>query len=170
MVQLALERVRIRHLSGALRGRVAIVAGEACDHTRAIALALAEAGVAVAIVAPLAEWVASTADTIRARGSIALGVASALDDETSADRLIAHAEQRLGPIDALVVRSTTGAPALRERVLPSMAARGIGRVIEVRDGTDEPRRGDPGGAVLTLRFPLADTPERSAEAVLAALA
>ena len=86
-----------------LAGRVAIVTGAGRNIGRAIALALADAGAAVAVNgrANRAEVDAVVAE-IESRGGRALAVMADVSDEAAVQRMAAAAAERLGRVDILV--------------------------------------------------------------------
>jgi 3-oxoacyl-[acyl-carrier protein] reductase len=86
-----------------LAGRVALVTGAGRNIGRAIALALAEAGAAVAVNGRRnrAE-VDAVAAEIEARGGKALAVLADVSDEAAVGKMIDAAAQKLGRIDILV--------------------------------------------------------------------
>jgi 3-oxoacyl-[acyl-carrier protein] reductase len=90
-------------MSNELAGRVAIVTGAGRNIGRAIALALADAGAAVAVNgrASRAEVDAVVAE-IESRGGKALAVMADVSDEAAVQRMAAAAVERLGRIDILV--------------------------------------------------------------------
>ncbi|HVC11045.1 MAG TPA: SDR family NAD(P)-dependent oxidoreductase [Burkholderiales bacterium] len=141
-----------------LKGRVALVTGASRGIGRSIALALAEAGADVAVNyherAAEAETVAAA---IRALGrrSVALGADVSNGDEVA--RLVADAQDALGPIDVLVNNAgmalRRGIEALTEAnfdrtiavnlksaflctqaLWPGMRARGWGRIVNISSG------------------------------------
>src|SRR5438445_9711256 len=90
-------------MSNELAGRVAVVTGAGRNIGRAIALALADAGAAVAVNgrANRAEVDAVVAE-IQSRGGRALAVMADVSDETAVQRMAAAAAERLGRVDILV--------------------------------------------------------------------
>jgi len=90
-------------MSKELAGRVAVVTGAGRNIGRAIALALAEAGAAVAVNgrANRAEVDAVVAE-IESRAGKALAVMADVSDENAVQRMIAAAVDRLGRIDIVV--------------------------------------------------------------------
>jgi NAD(P)-dependent dehydrogenase (short-subunit alcohol dehydrogenase family) len=149
-------------LSG-LQGKAALVTGAGDDIGRAVALALARAGVKVAINAcdpAAAERVAEEARRLGAEAVTAAGDVSRLDAAISVANL---ARERLGPIDilahcvgirphSLVVDSPidewrtvmdTNCSSffyLAQQVLPAMTARGFGRLVAVSVALDDRAR------------------------------
>ena len=90
-------------MSKELAGRVAMVTGAGRNIGRAIALALADAGAAVAVNgrADRAAVDAVVAE-VESRGSKALAVMADVSDEAAVQRMTASAVERLGRIDILV--------------------------------------------------------------------
>ena len=88
--------------------RVALVTGGAKRIGRGIALALAEAGFAVAVHCRASRAEAeATARDIRARGVRAAVLAADLGDESAVRRLLADAAAALGPVGVLVNNAST---------------------------------------------------------------
>ncbi len=85
-----------------LDGRVAIVAGAAHGIGRAIALALAEAGAAVACLDIDGDAAQTTARAVGEAGSRSVAIRCDATDEASVSAAIADAAQRLGPPRVLV--------------------------------------------------------------------
>ena len=133
-----------------LNGRVALVTGGSKGLGRAIAAALVDEGARVGIASRSAERIGETAAEIGARGYVFDS-----EDLDAVPGLLASVEADLGPID-IYVANTGGPPggadplgfsraqweaahrslvlspmAFLERLLPSMAARGWGRVVAV---------------------------------------
>lgn len=118
-----------------LAGKVALVAGTDARTVLDVVRALARNRMPVAAVAPdrvamttaAAEWTHGDASVIAVTGDPA--------DPQLWHRVAPHAEQRLGPIDVLVL---AGEPAMHDLVvaalLPDMAARARGVIIEVGAG------------------------------------
>lgn len=146
-----------------LHSRVALVTGGGRGIGRATALALAEAGAAVGILARSPEELDRTLGELRAAGSTAAAAARAdLADPKSLEHAIDRLTADLGPVDILVnnagVSWPVGATAsidpdefaeavainltgpLRciRRVLPGMLERGWGRIINVTTGAAQP--------------------------------
>jgi 3-oxoacyl-[acyl-carrier protein] reductase len=86
-----------------LVGRVAIVTGASRNIGRAIALALAEAGAAVAVNGRAnREAAAAVVGEIEARGGKALAVIADVSDEVAVERMTQATAERFGRIDILV--------------------------------------------------------------------
>ncbi|UXN57087.1 SDR family NAD(P)-dependent oxidoreductase [Phyllobacterium zundukense] len=86
-----------------LKGRVALVTGASRNIGRAIALALAEAGASIAIVARSDQAAAeSVAREVEAHGSRAIVLLGDVAQEADAARLVGQAVDALGGLDLLV--------------------------------------------------------------------
>lgn len=147
-------------MSGALAafrldGRVAVVVGAAHGIGRAISIAFAEAGAAVACVDVEADRAAATAETIRAAGGRATGFACDVADEVAiraaADaierglgraRVLVNGAATLdvgGPVletglaawNRVVAVNLTGAFLMTKAILPAMIAAGGGSIIHI---------------------------------------
>lgn len=88
--------------SSRLRGQVGIVTGGGRGIGRGICLALADAGMGLAVISRTSEQTQDTVDLAESRGVPALGFAVDVRDATALARLLPQVEQRLGPIDLLV--------------------------------------------------------------------
>ncbi len=90
-------------MSKELAGRVAVVTGAGRNIGRAIALALADAGAAVAVNGRTsrADVDAAVAE-IESRGGKALAVMADVSDEAAVQRMVAAALERFGRLDVLV--------------------------------------------------------------------
>jgi len=141
--------------TNSVRGQVAVVTGAGRGIGRAIALALAEAGAWVAVCARSEDQITETAREIVARDGRALVVPADVSIRSDVEHLIAQVEQALGPVDLLVNNAGRALPvgAIAETdpdewwqtmevnvrgslycsraVLPSMLARGRGRIVNV---------------------------------------
>lgn len=85
-----------------LHGYVAIITGAGSGIGRATALALAQAGVHVALAARTTQNLEVVAHDITTNGGIALVIPTDVGDETQVERLIAHSYKRFGRLDILV--------------------------------------------------------------------
>ncbi|HEU5322562.1 MAG TPA: SDR family NAD(P)-dependent oxidoreductase [Methylomirabilota bacterium] len=140
--------------TGGLMARVALVTGGGRGIGRAIALALARAGLDVAVGARSVDQVEAVAGQARAAGVKALGVELDVTEPRSVDHAVWHTVTTLGPVDVLVnnagiaesapfVRTgpelwerhlrvnATGPFLLTRAALPGMLERRWGRVINV---------------------------------------
>jgi len=100
-----------------LQGKVAIVTGASRGIGRAIALAMAEAGAAVAVVArtvsengPLRGTITKTTEQIQARGGKALPIQANVAEETEVANMVQTVLRELGHIDILVNNAGTNIP------------------------------------------------------------
>lgn len=137
-----------------LSGRVAAITGGNGGIGRGIALALAEAGAAIAILARNEEKNRETVDELHQRGAAAIAVRLDVTDRTGLKPAVDEVAKRAGPIDILVNNAGIAIPggALRleaeqwDRVLEtnlnscfflsqlvahSMAARKTGKIINI---------------------------------------
>jgi NAD(P)-dependent dehydrogenase (short-subunit alcohol dehydrogenase family) len=87
---------------GPLAGTVALVTGAGRGIGRAISLALAEAGAAGGVCARSADQLDAVADEITNAGGSAAAYAADITTEGVAEKLVAWAEQELGPVTTLV--------------------------------------------------------------------
>jgi len=141
-----------------LAGQVAIVTGGGRGIGRAIVLALAAAGAAVAAVSRTESQLRETVAAVEAQGGRAIASSSDVTDQAAVERMVADIEQRLGPIDLLVndagsfgaigpvwevdpqqwwrdVETNLRGPFLTCRaVLPGMIARRRGKLINLSGG------------------------------------
>jgi short-subunit dehydrogenase len=85
-----------------IRGGVAVVTGASSGVGRAVAIALAQRGAAVALVARRRAELEQVASEIRSRGGRAEVLECDVSDSAAVARAAAEARQRLGPIDILV--------------------------------------------------------------------
>jgi NAD(P)-dependent dehydrogenase (short-subunit alcohol dehydrogenase family) len=137
-----------------LDGRVALVTSAG----RAIALALSDAGAAVAVCARSQDAVTCVADEIAARGGHALAVRCDVTERREVESMVTAVEEAIGPVDLLVNNAAQLGPIgplaatdpdewwrllevnLRgplycaRAVLPGMLARGHGRIVNVSSG------------------------------------
>ena len=141
-----------------LEGQVALVTGAGRGIGRAIALALNDAGAAVAVCARSEDEVASVAGEIEGRGGRALAVRCDVTDRREVEGMVAAVEGALGLVDLLVNNAGRFGPVgplaatdpdqwwqalevnLRgplyctRAVLPGMLARGHGRIVNISSG------------------------------------
>lgn len=143
---------------GLLEGKVAVVTGSGRGVGRAVALAFAAEGAAVAVTARSRNEIDGVADDIRAQGGRALAVPADVTNQEDVDVLFARVLAKLGQVDILVNNAATAGPegmvwetdpaAWQETfdvnvtgivrcvraVLPSMIARRYGKIIIVGSG------------------------------------
>jgi NAD(P)-dependent dehydrogenase (short-subunit alcohol dehydrogenase family) len=141
-----------------LEGKTALVTGAGRGIGRATALQLAEAGVAVALVARSEDQLAETADRVNELGGTALVVPADLGELSEVSRAIQQTNDELGVVDVLIndaavvwplgpsvsVDSNEWAAAIAINVvavaalsfalLPAMSERNWGRIVNVSSG------------------------------------
>jgi NAD(P)-dependent dehydrogenase (short-subunit alcohol dehydrogenase family) len=141
-----------------LSGTVAVVTGGGRGIGRAIALALARQGAAVAVTARSAAELDGTLADLHAIHDRAIAVRADVTDRAAVDGMVAETEARLGPINFLVNNAGSGSvigpiwetdpdewwreveinlrgPLLCARsVLPGMIARHRGRIVNMASG------------------------------------
>ena len=148
------------HQSISLKGQVAIVTGGGRGIGRAIVLALAEAGAAVAVVARTEEQLAETVSLTNSAGGQAIAYPADVTDQQAVEHAVAKVEQQMGSVDLLVANAGHGGlpggpiweanpdewwrcidvnlrgPFLCIRaVVPGMIARHRGRVVVTASGS-----------------------------------
>ena len=136
-----------------LAGKVALVTGGGRGIGRGIALELTAAGARVAVAARTAEQVEATAAEI---GGVA--IEADVSDRADVERMVARAEEELGPLDLLVSNAgiahwdesawelepedwwhvfevnVLGVYLCSRTVIPGMISRGGGRIVNVASG------------------------------------
>ena len=106
-------------LTGALNGKVAIITGASRGIGKAIALAFAEAGADVALLARTKSQLDTVASEIRSKFSRrAIALAVDVTDEKAVYDAVDSAEQELGPVDIVVPNA--GISTMRPFVLTPM--------------------------------------------------
>ena len=151
-----------------LRGKTALVTGGGRGIGRAIALGLAQEGAQVAVLDILADNAAAVAGEIEATGVKALALPADLTKRAQVDRAVADTLAQFGQIDILVNNAGwdrmelfldseeetwdkiiainfKGMLYVCKAALPSMVARGQGKVISI--ASDAGRAGSTGEAV-----------------------
>ncbi|WP_043517857.1 2-hydroxycyclohexanecarboxyl-CoA dehydrogenase [Achromobacter arsenitoxydans] len=151
-----------------LAGKTAIVTGGGGGIGGATCRRFAREGAAVAILDLNADHAQRVADDIEAAGGRALAIACDITQRAQVDAAVAQAESSLGPIDILVNNAgwdvfkpftktepvqwdrliainLLGALHLHHAVLPGMAARKAGRIVNI--ASDAARVGSSGEAV-----------------------
>jgi NAD(P)-dependent dehydrogenase (short-subunit alcohol dehydrogenase family) len=141
-----------------LAGQVALVTGAGRGIGRAIALALSDAGAAVAVCARTKDEITGVAGDIADRGGRALAMRCDVTHRQGVEGMVADIEEAIGPVDLLVNNAGQFGPTgpfaaidpddwwqalevnLRgplycaRAVLPGMLARGHGRIVNVSSG------------------------------------
>lgn len=150
-----------------LNGKVALVTGAGRGVGRAIALALADAGVTSALVARTEGELSQTAKLVEERGGAALAVVADLGDPGSIAGVVERAVSEFGPVDLLVNNAASVEPlgpsagmnptawaasfdinviapaSLAFALLPHMIEAGWGRIVNVSSGIVA----EPGGLI-----------------------
>jgi len=138
-----------------LAGRVAIITGGGHGLGRDLAIGLADAGADLSLCGTNAAALQSTASELRARGRRVVSQVADVSDEAQVERWVANTLEELGKIDVLINNAgitgptasvdkvaradwdhtlavnLTGAFLCAKAVLPHMAARGSGKIINI---------------------------------------
>jgi 3-oxoacyl-[acyl-carrier protein] reductase len=134
-----------------LQGRVALVTGASRGIGKAIALAVAERGAAVAVnFHTRAEEAHSVVAQIRSAGGRSIAARADVSISAQVDEMVARVARELGPVDALVNNAGIAITGVREEdfdlgiavnlksaflcteaVLPGMRARRWGRIVNI---------------------------------------
>jgi NAD(P)-dependent dehydrogenase (short-subunit alcohol dehydrogenase family) len=138
-----------------LEGQVALVTGAGSGVGRAIALALSDAGAALAVCARSEDDIARVADEIASHGRPAIGLRCDVTERHEVEGMVAEIEQTVGPVGLLVNNAGRFGPVgplaatdpdtwwqalevnLRgplycaRAVLPGMLGRGRGRIVNI---------------------------------------
>jgi NAD(P)-dependent dehydrogenase (short-subunit alcohol dehydrogenase family) len=115
-------------MMAAASGKVALVTGAGSGIGRACAVALAEAGFAVALAGRRREPLAQAAQEIEGRGGEALVAPADVADPAAVDGLFAAVRERFGRLDLLFNNAGLGAPPVPLEDLPLEAWR---RVVDI---------------------------------------
>ena len=94
-----------------VRGRTAVITGGSGHFGRAMALALAQAGVQVAILGRHAETAKTVAEAIQAEGGSALGIACDVLSRASLEQSREQVTSAFGPVDILINAAGGNSPA-----------------------------------------------------------
>jgi len=112
-----------------LAGRAALVVNGGRGVGAEIALALAEAGAAVALLGRESCELTAVATMIRLQGRVVLGVTADFADPDDIAEAVETAREALGPLTILI--DPLGLPAAHDAVVPDMHAAGWGRAMTI---------------------------------------
>jgi NAD(P)-dependent dehydrogenase (short-subunit alcohol dehydrogenase family) len=94
-----------------VRGRTAVITGGSGQLGRAMAIALAQAGVQVAVLGRHAQTAEAVAKTIQKIGGTALGIACDVRDRVALEQSRIEVRSALGPVDILINAAGGNSPA-----------------------------------------------------------
>lgn len=151
---------------GELAGCVALVVDGGRGVGAAVALALAEAGASVALLAREACELTAVASMLRLHHHHGLGVTADYGDPTAVALALDDARTALGPITLLI--DPIGLPTAWDAALPDMLDAGSGTIILIDAGTDIARAPFP-DIITCITLASAAMPEATAALVLATL-
>jgi len=138
-----------------LTGQVALITGGGRGLGRAFAVGLAQAGASVGITARTQSEIDETAKLVEASGGQAIAFSADVTDKVAMEKVVASLEERFGPVDILVNNAGVITPLGNDwemdadewwqsftinvngpyicirAVMPSMIARGKGRIINI---------------------------------------
>lgn len=140
---------------GDLEGQVAVVTGAATGLGRAIASALSEAGVRVAMADIVEEDVERAAEEVTAEGGTAIGVAVDVRDEDAVAALGARATEELGGLSIWVNNAGIVRPAMLhkmqlEEFQQVLAVHGTGTFLGIREAARCMMASKTQGTILNL--------------------
>jgi NADP-dependent 3-hydroxy acid dehydrogenase YdfG len=116
-----------------LRGRVGVITGAESEAATAVARALAAEGMSLMLIARPGAHVRDLAEELSDTNDVrCLPAAADVSDRGAVDRLVMHAEQHVGTIDALV-NLVPG--CMSEALRPTMDQRGHGIILDLDDAT-----------------------------------
>ena len=109
-----------------LAGKVVLIAGASSGMGRATALAFAQEGANVALIARRREPLEELAVQIAALGRRAVASPADLTDPSATEAAFARATEKLGPLDVVVITAGTN---IRERALTVLTQEGWDEVV-----------------------------------------
>jgi 7-alpha-hydroxysteroid dehydrogenase len=152
---------------GELAGRVALVVDGGRGVGAAVALALADAGAAVALLAREACELTAVAAMLRIQHHNVLGVTADYSDPDAVALALEDAHAALGPIT--LVADPVGLPAAWDAALPDMLDAGHGTIILIDAAANIARPALP-ASIACITIASSATPAATATHVLATLA
>src|SRR6266699_5355234 len=117
-----------------VRGRTAVITGGSGHFGRAMALALAQAGVQVAILGRHAETAKTVAEAIQSEGGSALGIACDVLSRASLEQSREQITSAFGPVDILINAAGGNSPAATtstEQIFFDLDAEAANRVTDL---------------------------------------